>query len=260
MGWRVFATYNRSPPDKLLEEASPNLMALQCDVSNPKAITKAAKNVEKKIGDLGLSLLISNAAMTGAPGPVETVNIEAFHQLMEVNFWAPLRLCQEFLPQLRKNANGRIIIVTSTAIYLTIPLGSTYPVSKSALAALTRHLRMEMNPFDIQVTALEPGGVKTKMTGFTKEEEQALWASIPNNLLPLYQKHFNNPGDQIESNFKLWPPERFAEKVYKKIILAKKWKPKYIIGPGVAALPITHRLLSHRRIEKTFKKLFGVKK
>ncbi|MFO7797004.1 MAG: SDR family NAD(P)-dependent oxidoreductase [Promethearchaeati archaeon] len=259
MGWRIFGTYNRTPPDDLLKKASPNITMMKCNVADPEAIKKAAEKVEKELGDAGLSLLISNAAMTGAPGPVETLDLEEFHFLMEVNFWGPIRLVQAFLPQLRKYENARIIIVTSTSVYLTIPLGSTYPTSKSALSALTRHLRMEMEPFGIQVTALEPGGVRTKMTGFTKEEETKLWESIPPHLLTQYQKYFSNPGDQIEENFKLWSPARFAEKVYKKIILAKKWKPVYIIGPGVRALPIMRRLFSRSRIEKTFKKLFGVK-
>jgi NAD(P)-dependent dehydrogenase (short-subunit alcohol dehydrogenase family) len=259
IGWRVFGTYNRTPPDDLLKAASSRLTMMKCDVADPNAILEAAEKVKGALGDTGLSLLINNAAMTGAPGPVETVNLEAFHFLMEVNFWGPIRIVQTFLPQLRKHGNARIIIVTSTSVYLTIPLGCTYPVSKSALAALTRHLRMEMEPFGIQVTALEPGGVKTKMTGFSKGEEVALWESIPPDLRPLYQKYFSNPGDQLEENFNLWPPSKFADKVYKKIIQANKWKPVYIIGPSVKMLPIMHRLLSRKKIEKIFKKLFGAK-
>lgn len=259
-GWRVFATYHQTPPDDLLKNASKRVTAINCDVANPEAITKAAERVKKTVGENGLSLLISNAAMTGAPGPVETVDIDDFHFLMEVNFWGPVRLCQTFLPQLRQNEKARIIIVTSTSVYLTIPLGCTYPVSKSALSTLTRHLRMEMEPFGIQVTALEPGGVKTKMTGFSKEEEKASWESIPTHLLSLYQRYFSNPGDKLQENFTLWPPEKFAEKVYKKIITAKRWKPRYIIGPSVFMLPLMHRFLSQRRIEKIFKKMFDVKK
>jgi len=259
MGWNVFGTYNRSPPDDLIKKASSRLTMIHCDISNPEEIQNVAKSIENVLQNNGLSLLISNAAMTGAPGPIECLNLDDFHFLMEVNFWGPLRICQAFLPLLRKSGSARIIIVTSTSVYLTIPLGSTYPTSKSALSALTRHLRIEMEPFGIQVTALEPGGVKTKMTSFSKEEETKLWAAIPPHLLESYKQHFSNPGDQIEQSFKLWPPRRFAEKVYKKIILAKKWKPVYIIGPGVSALPIMHRFLSHRRVEKFFKKLFGVK-
>jgi hypothetical protein len=78
-------------------------------------------------------------------------------------------------------------------------------------------------------------------------------------LRPLYQKYFSNPGDQLEENFNLWPPSKFADKVYKKIIQVNKWKPVYIIGPSVKMLPIMHRLLSRKRIEKIFKKLFGAK-
>ncbi|MCP4763606.1 MAG: SDR family NAD(P)-dependent oxidoreductase, partial [archaeon] len=259
MGWRVFGTYNRTPPDELIKKASSRVTMLKCNVADPEDINKAVETVENALGDAGLTLLISNAAMTGAAGPVETVNLDDFHFLMEVNFWGPIRICQAFLPLLRQYGNSRIIIVNSTSIFLTIPLGCSYPVSKSALSALIRHFRMEMEPFGIQVTSLEPGGVKTKMTGFTEEEEIKLWAGITPHLLPSYQKYFSFPGESISENFELWPPERFANDVYKKMILKKKWKPMYIIGPGVSALPIMHRLLSHSRIEKIFKKLFAVK-
>jgi len=45
-------------------------------------------------------------------------------------------------------------------------------------------LRIELAPFGIEVTALEPGGVKTGMTGFDPPEEEACWASVPEDLLP----------------------------------------------------------------------------
>jgi NAD(P)-dependent dehydrogenase (short-subunit alcohol dehydrogenase family) len=259
-GWKVYATYNRTQPDSLVEKASSNLTVIHCNVGDTESITNAVNEVKKVLGDSGLSMLISNAAMTGAPGPIEFLNLKEFYFLMEVNFWGPIRLCRAFLPELRKQDNSRIMMVTSTSVYMTIPLGCTYPTSKSALDALTRHLRLEMEPFGIQVTALEPGGVKTKMTSYdTEKEAKNLWNTIPTNMLEEYQKYFSSPGDEIREKFELWPPSRFAEKVYKKIILKEKWKPKYIVGPGVSALPIMHRFLSIRQMEKFMKKLFGVK-
>ncbi|MCP4762965.1 MAG: SDR family NAD(P)-dependent oxidoreductase, partial [archaeon] len=135
MGWRVFGTYNRTPPDELIKKASSRVTMLKCNVADPEDIKKAVETVENALGDAGLTLLISNAAMTGAAGPVETVNLDDFHFLMEVNFWGPIRICQAFLPLLRQYGNSRIIIVNSTSIFLTIPLGCSYPVSKSALSA-----------------------------------------------------------------------------------------------------------------------------
>ncbi|MEE8164462.1 MAG: SDR family NAD(P)-dependent oxidoreductase, partial [Myxococcota bacterium] len=154
-GWTVFAGVHRTPPDALMDGASERLTPLPLDVTDIDQIGRAVEKIQDGLGDRGLSLLVSNAAMTGAPGPVESVRIEEFERLMDVNLWGPLRLVQAFLPILRKHARPRIVIVSSASVHITIPLGCAYPVSKSALAALAQHLRLEMEPFGIEVTDLQ---------------------------------------------------------------------------------------------------------
>ena len=177
LGWTVFAGVNKTPPTALTRGASDRLTVIRVSVADDEQVKAAAETVRQAVGDRGLKLLINNAAVAdAAPGPVETVDITRFHFMMEVNFWGPLRVTQAFLPLLRQHGCARIIMVTSASIYLTIPLGCGYPVSKHALTALTDHLRMEMAPFGIEVTALEPGGVITPMItgGYAAETEAAL--------------------------------------------------------------------------------------
>jgi NAD(P)-dependent dehydrogenase (short-subunit alcohol dehydrogenase family) len=180
---------------------------------------------------------------------------------MEVNFWGPLRVIQAFLPLLRKHGRARIINVTSASIYLTIPIGCSYPVSKHALTALTDHLRMEMAPFGIDVTALEPGGVTTPMItgGFSEETEANFWASIPSPLREQYQAAFEFPGKGLEAGFEFETPEVYADRVYKKMIAPKSVRPRYTLGKGVAMLPWIHRVLSKRAIEGLWRRLLKVK-
>lgn len=259
MGWRVFAGVHRTSPDELTRGASDRLTVMRVDVADPDEIAAAAAAVERAVGQGGLSLLISNAAMTGAPGPVETVSIDEFKRLMEVNFWGPLRVTQAFLPLLRRFGPARIIMVTSASVHLTIPLGCTYPTSKAALTALARHLRMEMAPFGIEVTALEPGGVKTPMTAFRPEEEVAFRDAIPPALLSQYEAAFTYPGTILQGGFEFGSPDEFAEAVYAKIISARKLKPTYTLGKGVGYLPIIHRVLSQAAVERFFRRFFRVK-
>jgi NAD(P)-dependent dehydrogenase (short-subunit alcohol dehydrogenase family) len=259
MGWRVFAGFNKTPPTQLLRGVSERLTALPVNITNEAQIDKAVHTVERIAGVDGLHLLINNAAMTGAPGPVETVDIEAFKQLMEVNLWGQIRMTQALLPLLRWGAPSRIIMVTSASVYLTIPLGCSYPTSKQALAALTRHLRMELAPFRIEVTALEAGGVATPMTAAPPEEEAALWESIPSPLREQYDANFTYPGKGIQEGFKFESPESYADRVYNRIICARRLKPRYTLGKGVAFLPLMQRFLPDRALERVFRKLFRVK-
>jgi NAD(P)-dependent dehydrogenase (short-subunit alcohol dehydrogenase family) len=259
LGWTVFAGVNKTPPTELTRGASDRLTVIRVNVADDEQVKQAAETVRQAVGARGLGLLINNAAMTGAGGPVETVNLPEFKFVMEVNFWGPLRVTQAFLPLLRQHGHARIIMVTSASLYLTIPMGCSYPVTKHALAALTDHLRMEMAPFGIDVTALEPGGVTTPMTAFRPEEETALWNGIPPPLRTLYDAAFTYPGKGLQEGFAFESPESYADKVYRQIISAKTLKPRYTLGKGVAILPWMHRVLSHRALERVFRKLMRVK-
>jgi NAD(P)-dependent dehydrogenase (short-subunit alcohol dehydrogenase family) len=259
MGWRVFAGVHRTSSDELTRGASDRLTVMRVDVAEADEVSAAAAAVDQAVGQGGLALLISNAAMTGAPGPVESVSIDEFKRLMEVNFWGPLRLTQVFLPLLRRYGRARIVMVTSASVHLTIPLGCTYPTSKAALTALTRHLRMEMAPFGIEVTALEPGGVETPMTAFRPEEEVACWKAVPPALLSRYEAAFSYPGTILQAGFEFSSPDEFAEAVYAKVISARKLKPTYTLGKGVAYLPAMHRFLSQAAVERFFRRFFRVK-
>lgn len=262
LGWTVFAGINKTAPDDLLRRASDRLRLVCVNIADDAQVEQAADTVRDGVGARGLSLLINNAAVTGAPGPIECVDIAEFKDLMEVNFWGPLRVTQAFLPLLRQYGRGaRIINVTSASIYFTIPIGGSYTISKHALTALTDHLRMEMAPFGIEVTALEAGGVTTRMTsnGWTPEAEAKLWNSMPGSLRQQYEAAFTYPGKGLEAGFKFESPETYADKVYKRIICAKSLRPRYTLGIGVGILPWMHRLLSRRQLERVSRKLLRVK-
>jgi NAD(P)-dependent dehydrogenase (short-subunit alcohol dehydrogenase family) len=261
LGWRVFAGVNRTAPTELTRGASDRLTVIRVNIADDEQVTQAAATVRHALGNDGLKLLINNAAVSGvAPGPVETVNIADFQAEMDVNFWGPVRVTQAFLPLLRQCGRGaRIIMVTSASIYLTIPVGGSYAIEKHALAALTEHLRMEVAPFGIEVTALEPGGVRTPMTGFRPEQETKLWNTIPQPLRQQYEDAFEYPGKGLSEGFQFESIETYADKVYQQIISAKRLKPRYTLGIGVSVLPWMHRVLSKRALERVFCKLMRVK-
>ena len=126
---------------------------------------------------------------------------------------------------------------------------------------MTEALRIELKPFGIQVTSLEPNGVRTPMTQFTEQEKLALWATFPKHLLGDYQRYFQYPGDVLGASFAFWSPERFADvsqavEEGAKVISAKKMKPRYVIGPNAWILPTLNRWASKGLQERLFEKMF----
>ncbi|NNK44815.1 MAG: SDR family NAD(P)-dependent oxidoreductase [Myxococcales bacterium] len=256
-GWRCFAGYNRQPPDALLEACSKKTQAVQCNVTDDASVKSALEEVGEALAGGALDLLVNNAATTGgAGGGVENVDIDRFKSLFEVNFWGQVRVTQAALPFIRRSEDGRIINVGSASQYLTIPMGCSYPISKAALKRLTQALRVELKPFGVQVTCVEPGGVRTPMIDISEEQRAELWASFPEHLLPQYEAQFKFPGDAIESAFPLWSAEKFADRVYHEVISAKKLKVNYLIGPGVWVLPIIERVVPDSLRERIFERMF----
>jgi NAD(P)-dependent dehydrogenase (short-subunit alcohol dehydrogenase family) len=256
-GWRCFAGYNRQPPDALLAACGDRVLAVQCNITDDASVASAFEEIAEVIGDGALDLLVNNAASTGgAGGGIENVDIDRFKDLFEINLWGPIRVTQAALPFIRRSQDGRIINMGSASQYLTIPMGSSYPVTKAALQRVTRALRAEMKPFGIQATCVEPGGVQTPMMALTDDQEKQLWASFPEELLPLYKAHFKYPGDAIEENVPLWTAEEFADRLYRDVICAKQMKVNYVIGPQLWVLPIMRRVLPDSLRERIFERMF----
>ncbi len=256
-GWRCFAGYNRQTPDELLSGCSARTRAVRCNVADGQSVKSALAQIESSLDGGALDLLLNNAATTGnAGGGIENIDIEHFKALFDVNFWGPIRVTQAALPLIRRSSRGRIINVGSASQYLTIPIGCSYPVTKSALQRVTQALRAEMKPFGIEVSCLEPGGVQTDMLDVTEEQEAELWGSFPQPLLGQYKAHFKFPGDAIKAAFPYWTAEKFAERVYGNVIQAKKLKPNYVMGPGVWVLPVMKRALPDTMLERIYDRMF----
>lgn len=257
-GWRVFAGYNRTPPDALLAACSDRTTALQCVISDDDSVAAATRHISESLAGQPLDLLVNNAATTkNGGGGMENVDLGTFHDLFEVNFWGALRVTQALLPLIRTSRDPRIVNVGSPSQYLTIPLGAQYPISKVALAKMTEALRVELKPFGVQVTSLEPNGVATPMTSFPEQEEIDLWKTFPPHLLDEYKRTWRYPGEvlgQTASSF--WSPEKFATVAYEKVITAKRMKPRYVLGPSAWVLPFLQRWASKPQQELLFTKMF----
>src|ERR1700737_4035487 len=76
--------------------------------------------------------------------------------------WAPLHACKSVLPVMRRQGHGRIILISSIGARVATPGASIYYASKAAVSALAETLALEVAPFGIKVTAVEPGAMRTR--------------------------------------------------------------------------------------------------
>jgi NAD(P)-dependent dehydrogenase (short-subunit alcohol dehydrogenase family) len=107
-----------------------------------------------------IDALINNAGYA-LGGPVECLSMEEIKGQMDINFIAPIRMIQAVLPQMRKQGSGRIVNISSEQGVYGLPYGSLYTASKAALESLSEALSIEVLPWNIWVSLVEPGLVQT---------------------------------------------------------------------------------------------------
>ena len=103
-GWKVFAGVLPGADTSELGEHE-NIVPVEQDVSSDESVKASAAVVEKELAGAPLDLLINNAGVADlASGVMEGVSIENGKRLFEINTWGTLRVCQEFLPMVRRGA------------------------------------------------------------------------------------------------------------------------------------------------------------
>jgi len=108
-----------------------------------------------------IDVWINNAGIQIAPSLVEEVNLQRLHDLFDVNFFGYFYGCQIALSQMKKQNEGVIININSTAGLEGKPEISAYVSSKFAIKGLTESIRKENKDSDIKVYGIFPGGMQT---------------------------------------------------------------------------------------------------
>lgn len=106
--------------------------------------------------------VVVNAAGYGLQGAVEEVSETQIRHIMETNFYGSLTVIRAVLPLLRARGAGHIVNISSVAGFVGRPGFGLYCASKFALEGLSESLRLELVPFGIKVTIIEPGAFRTR--------------------------------------------------------------------------------------------------
>jgi NAD(P)-dependent dehydrogenase (short-subunit alcohol dehydrogenase family) len=164
-GWRVITCSRHPFPENCPWEAGPE-DHIQVDLAHEANTLEAIEEIKQRLETNELHALVNNAAISpkaegGARmGSIETP-IEVWHQVFQVNFFAPIMLARGLVDQLR-GARGSVVNVTSIAGSRVHPFaGSAYATSKAALAALTREMAFDFGQLGIRVNAIAPGEIDT---------------------------------------------------------------------------------------------------
>lgn len=176
-GHHVLAGVRRQEDgERLRDGASHRLTPLLIDVTDEASIRGTRDEVERRVGADGLGGLVNNAGIAVA-GPLEYLPLDALRRQFEVNVIGQIAVTQALLPQLRR-ARGRLILMGSIGGRMATPFLGPYCASKFALEAIADCLRVELQPWAVHVSIVEPGSIATPI--WTKSD-RATEAQFPDS-------------------------------------------------------------------------------
>ncbi len=218
---------------------------IELDVTNLASCQRA---IEKILAEKGrIDVLINNAGfhLTGA---AQENSLEELQAQMDLNFYGSVNMIKSVLPLFMEQKSGSIINMSSLGGLLSLPYTSAYNASKFALEGYTEALRLELLPFGIFVSNLEPGYVNSGTI------DQSI--GRPTLAIPLFAKYREQMHQKMEKDSLTGTPKKVIAETFEKIINAEKPNFRYKIGGMSKTLPLLKALMPQGYFENTVLKSF----
>jgi len=132
-----------------------------CDVSSEQQVKEL---IDFALAELGsLEILVNNAGVYGPMGPTESVSLAEWRRAIDINLYGVLIPSRAVIPIFKKSGRGKIIILSGGGATNPLPNISAYAASKAAVARLMETLAEELRPFHVDVNAIAPGALATRL-------------------------------------------------------------------------------------------------
>jgi 3-oxoacyl-[acyl-carrier protein] reductase len=167
-------------PDRLHEtveaitDAGGEAIAVDADVSDPKAIERVAARAQEAFG--GTDVLVNNAAVYPL-GPWHEMDAAQWDAVFAVNIRGYYLMARAVRPQMIARGGGAVVNVASVTFFTGNALLLAYVASKGAVIGFTRALAREAGPDGIRANAVAPGAFPTAATEIHADQE-ALWRDV----------------------------------------------------------------------------------
>ncbi|ORV09851.1 SDR family oxidoreductase [Mycobacterium celatum] len=174
------------------------ILPIELDVTDRDADFAAVKRAHDHFGRL--DVVVNNAGY-GQFGFIEELSEREARDQIETNVFGALWITQAALPYLREQRGGHIIQVSSIGGIVAFPLVGIYHASKWALEGFSQALALEVAPFGINVTLIEPGGFDTDWGGSSAKHAERLPAydDVRASVEAERRRRWADPGDPAAS-------------------------------------------------------------
>lgn len=216
-GCIVYGTSRTATDGEVVNEITLVNLSLDDKPSIHRAVSFVL-NREKRI-----DVLVNNAGY-GMAGSIEDCTNEEIKEVFQANIFGLLECCRAVIPQMRKQKSGQIINISSIGGEFGLPYRGIYSASKSAVDRLSETLRMELLPWNIKVSFVQPGDFNTSINANRKLAAKSLKPESP------YYKVFKKEYEHISKEVSKGQDPIVVAKVIWKIIQSPRPKLRYPVA------------------------------
>lgn len=249
LGHRVFAGVRKTDDgERLSARASDRLVPVICDVADEASVGAAVQVVDGAVGAEGLQGLVNNAGVARA-GPLEHLPLDEWRSQIDVNVIGQVAVTRAALPLVRQG-HGRICFIGSVSGRLGSALMGPYVASKFAVEGIAQCLREELRPWDIAVSVVEPGPVKTPIWSKGRAYAAELEERLGPEAMAQYRDQVEAAKKGVDTSERIGAPTSKVSDAIVHALFDPRPKHRYLVGaPAKIAGPLT-RLLPDKALSR----------
>jgi 3-hydroxy acid dehydrogenase / malonic semialdehyde reductase len=169
--------------NELSGPAEDNILSLSFDVSNRQAVFEAIQSLPEQWK--AVNILINNAGNAHGLSSIEDGDVDDWEAMLDINVKGLLYVSKALIPQMIERKEGHIINIGSLAGKEVYPQGNVYCASKFAVDAISQSMRIDLNNYNIKVSAINPGLVETEFAKVRFKGDEYKAATVYEGFTPL---------------------------------------------------------------------------
>lgn len=138
-----------------IEKLGRRAVYVPTDITDPEQCSRLVETAASELGRV--DVLVHNAFAGDVFEPFESVDLQAWRRIMDVNLFGSLNLTHATIPLMKAQGSGSIVFVNSMIQRKVLPLQGGYATSKAALYTAAQVLAKELGPHGIRVNSIVPG-------------------------------------------------------------------------------------------------------
>jgi NAD(P)-dependent dehydrogenase (short-subunit alcohol dehydrogenase family) len=246
-GWAVYATVRRPEDAEQLRADAPGgrVQPLELDVTDSDRLERLRQQLPE-----ALDAVVNNAAIV-VPGLLESLSADDIRHQFDVNVVGAVAVTNVVLPRLRAS-RGRIVFVSSVSGRVSTPMTGAYNASKFALEAIADAWRLELRPWGISVSLVEPAMTDTDVWRKAPEQQSAAERAMAPEHRELYGRHLEGMRRMIPRAQRMAKPADTVAAAIERALTVPRPKARYVVGLDVKAQTALMAVMPQRLKDAAF--------